>query len=256
MDNMSVDEPSPIKFDFFEFLTQHWKKYSVIFAFLALKLFNQPESIFVLARLFFLAISVIFLLSLLIQALQYRNNLSPTDDTTSIGEIHLFCIFQVLVIACLSYYEIKPDQNGITTLPVFLLCVGYVGFYKLLTNEKIIDKSSVVSAILILFILSFEIFLHMILSIQFFDRIAFDAWIYFWLVISLFSLFFAFTGGLLAYLSMFFVHYPIASNIQFYHYLVEEDPTKRNYYLEFVTGVDILFMIYLIPILFPIFFHP
>lgn len=255
MDNTSVVEPNRMNFDFFDFLTHNWKKYSVIFAFLALKFFNQPESIFILARLFFLAISVIFLFSLMIQALQYRNNLSPTD-TTSLGEIHLFCVFQVLVIACLSYYEIKPDQNGITTLPVFLLCVGYVGFYKLLTTEKITDKSSLVSAILILFFLSFEIFLYMILSIHFFDRIAFDAGIYFWLVISLFSMFFAFTGGLLAYLSMFYNHYTIALNIQFYHFLVEEDASKRNYYLEFITGVDILFMIYLIPILFPIFFHP
>jgi hypothetical protein len=251
--NEVIQEQETVTFQIFPFLFSNISKYSALFAFFAIEILNKPEPIFIFLRLFTLALAVIFLLILIIQAAQYRSRLSPTD-ISSRGEITLFCIFNILVIICLVYNEIKPDPNGITTLPSFLLCLGYIGFLKLLTSEGITDKSSLVAAIMIVFVLSTEVFLYTYASTQYFVQIAIDPVVYYWLVVGLLSISFTFFGGILAYLSMFFVHYPTAVNIQYYTFLIEENASERSIILQLAAGITLLFTIYITPLFFHLLF--
>jgi len=252
--NTSILEINHERFQFFEFLEKNWKYYSPIFAFLGLILINKPEAIYTITRLFFLALSIIFLVMLIKKASDYQKHFLQ-KDTESIGELYLFYIFQILVISVLIYNEVKPDPNGITTLPSFLLCLAYITFLKLLTGNIISDKSRLVSWIFVSFILSIDFFLVSLVSIIYFKDSQFDPQLYYLLVIFSFSIFFTFTGGIFAYCSMIFIHFPTIQSIKYLEFLFEENVPQKRILLQIFAGFTFLFTLILIPILYSIIFQ-
>jgi hypothetical protein len=248
------------KFQFIDFIARNWKYYTPIFGFLGLVTINQSGPLYTLLRLFFLACSVVFLVVLYKKASDEVREFSHTDES-SIGELHLFCVFQVLVILVLIYNEVKPNEQGVTTVPSFLLCLMYVVTVKLLTWNGTYDKSRLISWMIVSLFLSLDLFLVAFFSVLYLKdhtiiNTIFDAALYYWASIVTLSMTFVFIGGLSAYATMFSFNYQSVKNIRSLDFLLEENVPQERILLNITAGFTLLLTIVLIPILYKIIFHP
>ena len=80
---------NPSQFQFIPFLSEKWKYYIPIFGFLGFALLNQSDPLSTLIRLFFLACSILFLITLLKEASDRVNHSTQVNEK---GELYLFLL--------------------------------------------------------------------------------------------------------------------------------------------------------------------